>query len=500
MAWIPPEIFSVSELTQEIKKNLESRFPFITVKGEVSNLRKLTSGHCYFSLKDEKAQISAILFKGSQSMLSHFPKNGDTLIVKGQINVYPPQGTYSLIVREIDLAGVGQLLLRFHELKKKLRDQGWFDSKIKKPIPSYPKTIGIVTSATGAVIQDIIHVLKRRFPNFKLILNPVKVQGKGAAIEIKKAIEAFNEFQLADVLIIGRGGGSLEDLWPFNEECVAKAIFESHIPIISAVGHETDMTIADAVADIRAPTPSAAAEIVTKELQAQLDFLAKTKKAVTYALLQKIQREHLKLMRIKKHPYFVSSEALLSDSYQKIDRVNELLKEKINKYLEGKRLYLYALKKELQALRPINQIASLKQTLCFYQDAFEKVGIQLVQTKQKHLKISMEKIDHTLTTLLKQKKNHLREKNFLSHAISNLKKTLSLKKEHYIKLKNYLESIHPYELLKKGYCMPFAEKDHSVIISSKSIKKNQRLHLLFHDGTVKSTVTEVCLGHGRKKS
>ena len=493
------EVFSVSDLTLEIKKSLESHFPFIRVKGEVSNFRKLASGHCYFSLKDEKAQISAILFKNSQLSLTHLPKNGEELIVKGQINVYPPQGTYSLIVRDISLAGVGQLLLQLHKLKKELQDQGWFDPKKKKPLPSYPKTIGVVTSKTGAVIQDIIHILKRRFPGFRLILNPVKVQGEGAAMAIKKAIEAFNDFQLADVLIIARGGGSLEDLWPFNEKCVAKAIFESNIPIISAVGHETDVTLADYVADKRAPTPSAAAEMVTKELKALLDFLTKTKKALIFAISQKIQRENLKLIRIKKHPYLTSSEGLLSEYYQKIDRLSEMVPQKITQYIKGKKLHLHALNKELQVLKPTNQIASLKQKLCTYQSSFQKGGIKWLQTKQEHLKICIEKIDDKLAALLKQKENQLTQRNFLYHLTAHLKKNLSLKKEQYLKLKNHLESIHPYQILKKGYCISFAEKNHSVIMSSKSLKKNQRLSLLFHDGRVKSIVTEVGLDFDSKK-
>ncbi|MCB1083226.1 MAG: exodeoxyribonuclease VII large subunit, partial [Simkania sp.] len=224
------EALSVTELTQAIKHQLESNFTALSVKGEVTNLRLQASGHYYFSLKDENAQISAVLFQGNARFAKHLPKMGDQVLIKGEINVYAPRGTYQIIVREIEHAGLGELLLKFHALKAKLEKMGWFDPAKKKPLPTYPKTIGVVTSPTGAVIQDILNVLKRRFPNFHLILNPVKVQGAGAAEEIAQAIDDFNRFGLADILIIGRGGGSLEDLWAFNEECVAAAIFRSKIP------------------------------------------------------------------------------------------------------------------------------------------------------------------------------------------------------------------------------------------------------------------------------
>jgi exodeoxyribonuclease VII large subunit len=246
-------VLSVSGLTQSIKMLLEGQFSFVAVQGEVSNCKLQASGHLYFSIKDANAQLSAVMFKGDLAKVPRLPKDGDQVILKGGLNVYPPSGKYQIVVRTLEWAGVGALLLQLEALKAKLKGLGYFDSGRKKPLPKFPKTIGVVTSPTGAVIQDILNVLERRISEFHLILNPVKVQGPGASQEIAAAIDFFNKHQLADVLIVGRGGGSLEDLWAFNEEVVAAAIFRSQIPVVSAVGHETDFTLADFVADVRAP-------------------------------------------------------------------------------------------------------------------------------------------------------------------------------------------------------------------------------------------------------
>ena len=239
------KILSVTELTSAIKAVIEPSFQGIAVKGEISNFKLQSSGHLYFTLKDAGSQISAVLFKGNAACLNKMPKEGDQVVAKGEISLYAPRGQYQIIVRELQFLGLGDLLLKLQQLKEQLQMRGWFDPAHKKKLPKLPKRIGVVTSPTGAVIQDILQVLTRRFAGFHVILNPVKVQGEGAAQEIAQAISDFNRLKLADVLIVGRGGGSIEDLWAFNEEVVAKAIFESDIPIISAVGHETDFTIAD---------------------------------------------------------------------------------------------------------------------------------------------------------------------------------------------------------------------------------------------------------------
>lgn len=256
-----PRIYTVSEIVRESKNLLESSFNDIWVSGEISNLSQSPIGHLYFALKDDKSIINAIMFRMEASALPFKLWDGLEIIVHGRVSIYEKGGKFQIVVDYCEPKGKGALQLAFEQLKKKLEEEGLFKKEHKVPIPRFPKRIGVVTSPTGAAIRDIVNVLTRRFPNIDILLYPVKVQGEGAAEEIKEAICEMNRLKNVDVLIVGRGGGSLEDLWAFNEEIVARAIFASEIPVISAVGHEIDFTIADFVADERAPTPSAAAEI-----------------------------------------------------------------------------------------------------------------------------------------------------------------------------------------------------------------------------------------------
>jgi exodeoxyribonuclease VII large subunit len=258
-------ILTVSELTREIKDILEDRFPDVWVEGQISNLRIPPSGHIYFTLKDDFSQIRAVFFKMQARTLRFVPEDGLQIICRGRVSLYEKRGDYQLILNSVEPKGIGALQLAFLQLKEKLEKEGLFDPARKRPIPMVPQKIGIITSPTGAVIQDMLHILERRFENLHILLYPVRVQGEGAPQETAEAIKYFNKFTEVDVIIIGRGGGSLEDLWAFNEEVVARAIYHSKIPIISAVGHETDFTIADFVADLRAATPSAAAELVVRD-------------------------------------------------------------------------------------------------------------------------------------------------------------------------------------------------------------------------------------------
>lgn len=257
-----PKIYSVSELTRGIRTLLEGTFPEVWVSGEISNFRSHTSGHFYFSLKDDQAHLSAVMFRGANAKLPFKLEDGLEVIAHGRITVYEVRGQYQIVVDHIEPKGIGALQLAFEQLKKKLQTEGLFDPAHKRPLPFLPKKIGIVTSETGAAIRDILNILQRRFPSVDVLLVPVLVQGEGAAREIAEGIRILNEREDIDVMIVGRGGGSIEDLWAFNEEIVARAIYNSKIPVISAVGHEIDFTIADFVADVRAPTPSAAAELV----------------------------------------------------------------------------------------------------------------------------------------------------------------------------------------------------------------------------------------------
>ncbi len=270
------QIYSVSEINRAIKQFLEDSFPLIWIEGEISNFKAHFSGHYYFSLKDENAQISAVIWKSRLYNIPYELEDGMLIRALGNIRVYEKTGRYQLDIMRVDPVGIGKLQLEFEKLKQKLSSEGIFDSEHKKSLPKYPQSIGVVTSSTGAAVKDIINVLNRRSPNVEIIVRSTQVQGNTAAKDIAKAIQEFNQFKKVDLLIVGRGGGSLEDLWPFNEKIVAMEIYKSKIPIISAVGHEIDFTISDFVADLRAPTPSAAAEMAVPdyyEVEKNLNYL-----------------------------------------------------------------------------------------------------------------------------------------------------------------------------------------------------------------------------------
>ena len=267
----PKTVYTVSELNRRIKQRLETDFPFVWIAGEISNLRRPPSGHLYFTLKDSQSQLNAVMFKGQARRLVAKLEDGLAVLGMGRISVYEPRGIYQLIIEYLEPKGLGDLQLAFEQLKRNLTAEGLFDPTGKKPLPSLPRKVHVITSPTGAVIFDTISIIQRRFANIPIVLIPTAVQGDGAAEEVIQAIAWLNERQDAEVAILARGGGSLEDLQAFNDERVARAIYHSHVPIISAIGHETDYTIADFVADLRAPTPSAAAELVVPEKKALKD-------------------------------------------------------------------------------------------------------------------------------------------------------------------------------------------------------------------------------------
>ncbi len=281
-------IFSVSELNDAIAGLLGEEFDDIWVSGEISGAKVLGSGHCYFTLKERDSQIRCALFKGTARFMKFQPRDGIAVLARGRVDVFAPRGEYQLIVEQIEPQGHGALQLAFEQLKKKLDAEGLFARERKRPIPMYPKRIGIVTSPRGAVLSDMLHVMERRFPGLHIRVFPALVQGEGAVDEVVRAIEYFSRSAWADVLIVARGGGSLEDLWTFNEELVARAIASCSVPVISAIGHETDFTIADFVADLRAPTPSAAAELVIATKQELLNRIAERTRVLTQALRLKL--------------------------------------------------------------------------------------------------------------------------------------------------------------------------------------------------------------------
>ncbi len=344
------EVLTVSEVTRNIKVLLETALPILWVEGEISNFKHHSSGHMYFSLKDENAQISCVFWAGRNMNLTFRPQDGMQVLVKGRVTVFERRGQYQLDVLQLLPAGVGALQLAFEQLKKRLSEEGLFDTEHKKPLPRFPRRIGIVTSPTGAAIRDLLSVIRRRWPSSEIVLRPTLVQGPEAAQDIARAIQEFNAFGEVDVLIVSRGGGSMEDLWAFNEEVVARAIFESEIPIISAVGHEIDFTIADFVADKRAPTPSVAGEMVVPDSQEILQQLQHQLLRAYRLVHGQIQQAREKLNGLQSSYGLRRPLDILRQHQQALDELNRRLEQAIGQHVERQKMRLEALTRQLQAL------------------------------------------------------------------------------------------------------------------------------------------------------
>jgi exodeoxyribonuclease VII large subunit len=347
---------TVSALNNYIKKIMDNDFILgnLSIKGEISNFKLHSSGHLYFSLKDDGGKINCIMFRNNAEKLKFMPKDGDKVIVRGRVSVYQKDGAYQLYCEEMNIEGLGELYVEFEKMKTKLENQGLFDIEHKKPIPSYAKKIGVITSPTGAAIRDIINVSKRRNPHIELIIYPALVQGNNAAPDIIKGISELNKYKDMDVIILARGGGSIEELWCFNEENVAKAIFDSKIPIITGVGHETDFTIADFVSDRRAPTPSAAAEIAVFNLAELNNQIINYKNTIETAFYNKIENRRSKVHVLRKSLELNSPANFIINEYTHIDSSKSLLEFKINNKIKINKEKLGRLNSLLSAHNPLN--------------------------------------------------------------------------------------------------------------------------------------------------
>ena len=369
-------IYTVGELTREIKEVLEGSFPRIWVEGEISNFKRHSSGHLYFTLKDDKAQISCAMWRFRANDMLFRIEDGMQVLVQGDVQVYERGGIYQLIVHQLQPAGMGALQFAFEQLKKKLFAEGLFDEAHKQPIPEYPERVGVVTSPTGAAIRDIISVISRRFPGIELLLYPVKVQGEGAAEEIAEAIRQFNEYGKVDVLIVGRGGGSLEDLWAFNEEVVARAIYHSRIPIISAVGHEIDFSIADFVADRRAATPSAAAEMVVRDRKELRGIIEYYRERLSQQLLDKIRNYRERIENLRQGYAFRRPEDVIFQKIQRLDEISRNMQTAVLHLLQIKQQQLQNYHNQIRALSPV-AILQRGYSICYKDGVVVKDVAQL---------------------------------------------------------------------------------------------------------------------------
>lgn len=353
------KVYTISDVNKYIKHRFDDDIILrdLMIRGEISNFKVHTSGHCYFSLKDENATIRCVAFRSSAMKFRFCPQNGMKVIAGGYISVYERDGSYQFYVQRLLPEGMGELSMALEQLKAKLSAEGLFDREYKQELPFYPQTIGVVTSRTGAVIRDICHVAKRRNPLVKIVLKSVLVQGENASSEIAEAIEFFNKKYPVDVIIVGRGGGSMEDLWAFNEEKVVRAIFNSKIPVISAVGHETDYSLADLVSDVRAATPSQAAELAVPERAGLENYVESLTRELTQRVKHLIENKRNHLARVLQSSALEHSDKLLSAKWQRLDLANERLQRNAKLQLASKQQQLILLNEKLSALNPMGILA-----------------------------------------------------------------------------------------------------------------------------------------------
>ena len=385
------QIFSVSQLNRSVRHLIETQLPLLWVQGEISNFARPASGHWYLTLKDDQAQVRCAMFRNSNQRVGFKPANGTQVLVRCRAGLYEGRGEYQLVIEHMEEAGFGALQRQFEQLKQQLSDEGLFDNQHKKPMPDSVSHIGVITSATGAAVKDVLSVLERRFPSIKVSIFPTAVQGDQAAKQIVEAIANANQLGQCDALIVGRGGGSLEDLWPFNEEVVARAIFASAIPIVSAVGHEVDFTIADFVADLRAPTPSAAAELLSPDGEDILNQFEGFEILLTEAMGRKIQQLGQRADYLKKrlrHPGHK-----LQEQSQHLDHLDIRLRRAINSRLEQQRQRMNLVQSQLARVHPGEAIDSYHQLVATYVKQMSRSVKQQLEVRRSRTGQAMHLLD-----------------------------------------------------------------------------------------------------------
>ncbi|WP_246944598.1 exodeoxyribonuclease VII large subunit [Bacillus pinisoli] len=438
---------TVTALTKYIKKkfDVDPHMQSVLLKGEISNFKQHSRGHMYFTIKDENARIQAVMFSTNNRMIKFKPENGMKVLIKGDISVYEPNGNYQLYVTEMQPDGIGSLFLAYEELKKKLEQEGLFSSVHKKPIPKYPERIGVITSPTGAAVRDILITIKRRYPIGEIIILPTLVQGEYAAPSIVKSIKKANELGNLDVLIVGRGGGSIEELWAFNEEAVARAIFESNVPVISAVGHETDFTIADFVADLRAPTPTGAAELAVPHIDELVERINQRRTRLTRAMKEKAQSERKRLVHLQKSYAFRYPKQLYNQKEQQLDRLLDSLQRESRRFIEQKTRQLEKVSAKLTQRHPAAQ-----------------VQWQI----ERHSRLNKEMKKLMLDVLNKN------EQRF----------SLSLSR---------LEGLSPLKIMDRGYSIVYSENEEQIVKSTGQVSTGDTIKVRLKDGSLNCKINGI---------
>lgn len=442
---------TVKALTKYIKRKFDAdpHLREVYVKGELSNVKIHSSGHIYFTLKDDAARITAAMFRTQASKLKFKPEEGMQVYIRGEVNVYESSGIYQLYVQTMEPDGVGGLFVAFNQLKERLQKEGFFNPNFKQPIPKFPNTVGVLTATTGAAIRDICTTINRRYPLAEIIIYPTVVQGENAAPNIAKNIQLANKQQLCDVLIVGRGGGSIEDLWAFNEEMVAQAIFESRIPIISAVGHETDTTIADFVADLRAPTPTAAAELAVPNQHELIQRILSNQSRLHQMTSSRVQFERSRLKKLQNAYPLATPERLYRPFTEKIVQLDMQL---------GRSSQMYLMKK-------YNALQKLDSTIKSYSPKNE------IQYHYKQINQMTELLTRNVQSLLQKKKDH--------HS-SNIRT---------------LEALNPLSIMTRGYSVTY--KDQQVVKSVTQLTADEEIDIHFHDGKAQAKIIKTLEGGGK---
>ncbi len=438
-------VYTVSELTRTIRSLLEINFERVWVCGELSNCKLHSSGHVYCTLKDDRSQLNVVFFRSDAARLRFRLEDGLQVNVEGRVTVYEKRGNYQLVASHAEPVGYGALQLAFEQLKKRLGEEGLFDEAHKKPIPRFPQRIGIVTSATGAAIRDILHVLDRRFSTVEVVLYPSLVQGEGAAEAISAGIRTLDRYGNVDVILVGRGGGSLEDLWAFNEEPVARAIYECETPVVSAVGHEIDFTIADFVADLRAPTPSAAAELVVRERESVITRISELRDSMTRSVTSRLTDFGHRLELARSSYGFRQPADMLSQYDQQLDDMRERLFELQRRWLEDIQNRLFTLRKRLVTTRPDRAIDTRRDKL------------------------------RSAATMLRERALNI----------------LTTRQGAFASLAARLDSLSPLGVLARGYSIAFRLPTGEIIRDSSVMKKGDRLRLQLHRGSLGCAVETV---------
>jgi exodeoxyribonuclease VII large subunit len=438
------DIFTVSRLNREARELLETSLARLWVEGEISNLARPASGHLYFTLKDAKAQVSCALFRNRALRLRFTPENGTQVLVRAQVSLYEPRGNYQLIIDQMEEAGDGALRRAFEELKTKLYNEGLFDEVKKQPLPDLPRCIGVITSPSGAAIRDVLTVLKRRFPGIPVIIYPTRVQGDGAAEEIVAALRSADKRSDCDVLLLTRGGGSLEDLWPFNEEKVARAVEACSLPVVSAVGHEIDVVITDFVADARAATPSAAAELLSPDMSELGSRLRQLSTRLRQQLTQRLQRRH---------------------------EQSDWLTRRLHQHHPGRRL-----EQQAQRLDELEQRLNrtMQQQLVRRQAHLDTASARFRQHHPGRLLEAMESRNQALAQRLKY---------CINIQVSKYSEKLAV-------LARALETVSPLATLQRGYSITLAGKDGTVVTDSRRMSPGDKLETRLASGRIISTVTD----------